>query len=243
MQRPLKLETWVWIALMGAPPSLAQDSAARRLLQASEAQQIAFVKSALDRGMPPDLGDQMSLVLLNRSSLVVPLLEEKIEQVLKSDDPRECFTDKSVDPHKFVDLVALGIANVGDDEALKQVAKLSHLDEKRFGSLVGATLIHAKNWHNPFTVGYHGLAMGDPAVSQRIEAWVQSQLGSAEEYTAADAKRRWAEAMVDKYGGAPTEAQWASDPIVAGLKPSLAESLHNDVIRMAVDALAKRALK
>jgi len=214
-----------------------------RLLQASETEQIAFINSALDQGLPPDLSDQMSLVLNNRSSVALPLLEAKIEQVLKSDDPKECFTNKSVNPQKFVDGVAWTIPSAGDDEALRQVAKLIKLDEKRFGMLVGMTLLAARSWHNPFTVGYQGFAMGDSAVSQRVEAWAESQLGSSEESTVTDAERRWANALVDKYGGAPTEAQWASDEFVSGLKPSLAESLHNDVMRMAVDALAKRTPK
>ncbi len=243
MQKLSSKTILAWIALTSASHALGQDSPAKRLLQASEAEQTAFVKSALDQGMPAELGGQMILVLRNRSSMVLPLFEAKIEQVLKSSSPQECFTDKSVDPHRFIDLIAWGMADVGDEEAIKQIAKLIKLDQKRFGMLVGVTLGHASNWHNPFTVGYHSFEMGDPAIDERIKAWAAEQLGSHEESTVTDAERRWADAMVDKYGGPPTGAQWADDPFVSGLKPSLAESLHNDVFRLAVDALAKRTPK
>lgn len=243
MRKSLIRKTCAWIALIGAPYAIGQGSPDRRLLEASEAEQTAFIKSALDQGMPSGLGDRMTVLLRNKGSLVLPILEAKIEQVLGSNNPQECFTDNSVDPHRFVDRVAWAIANVGDDEALKQVAKLIKLDEKRFGMLVGITLGNARDWHNPFTVGYHGFAMGDPAIDQKIKAWAAEQLGSHEESTVTDAERRWADALVDKYGGPPTGAQWADDPFVSGLKPSLAESMHNDVFRKAVDALVKRTPK
>ncbi len=94
-----------------------------------------------------------------------------------------------------------------------------------------------------FPVGYHGFALGDPAIDQRIKAWAAEQLGSHEESTVTDAERRWADAMVDKYGGPPTGAQWAADPFVSGLKRALAESVHDDVYRLAVDSLIKRTPK
>lgn len=230
-------------ALLVSLIALGQDSPGRRLLQGPEAEQVAFVQLALDRGMPTDLGDKLALLELNRSSLVLPLFELKIEQVLKSPRPQDCFTDPAVDPKRFVNVTAWTIANVGDDEALRQVTKLLHIDEKRFDSLVAATLTHSRNWHNPFTVAYHGFELHDRAVDLRIVTWIESQLSSPEPSTVDDAKRRWSEALVDKYGGAPTEAQWASDPIILGLKPSLAESLHNEMMRMAVDVLAKRSAK
>ncbi len=93
MRKSLKKEVCAWIALVAAPHAFGQDSPARRLLEATEADQITFVKSALDQGMPPDMGGRMGLLLLNRSSLALPLLEAKVEQVLKSDNPPACFTD------------------------------------------------------------------------------------------------------------------------------------------------------
>ncbi len=55
-----------------------------------------------------------------------------------------------------------------------------------------------------------------------------------------DMKHRWANAIVDRYGAAPTEAEWAHDPIVTRLKPHLAASLRTDVYRFALEAMQAR---
>lgn len=227
------------LGVAGAP----QISADQHLLQASEAEQVAFVTSVLDQGLPAESAGRMVVLQRNRSSLVLPLIEAKIEEVLKSNNPHECFKSPSVDPQRFVYLAASAIAYAGDDEALKQIEKLVRLDEKRFCQYVVSTLLDARDWHNPFTVAYHGFDLHDPAVDLRMVTWIESQLSSPEPSTVTDAKRCWAEALVDKYGGAPTETQWAKDPIITGLKPALAETLHNEMMRMAVDVLAKRSAK
>lgn len=60
-------------------------------------------------------------------------------------------------------------------------------------------------------------------------------------YRILELKRKWAPAMVDRYGGVPAEAQWSDDPIVRRLRSSRAEQLHNDMIRLAVETMEKRA--
>ena len=50
----------------------------------------------------------------------------------------------------------------------------------------------------------------------------------------------WAEAMVEKYGGVPTESQWAVDPVVSILGIMRSKILHDEVMRAASDALQKR---
>jgi hypothetical protein len=149
----------------------------RRLLKASEAEQIAWVNSELDRGMPAKPNaDTLTMLVLNRSSVTLPLIERKIEQVLRSPSPSECFVDKSVAPQKFIDVAAATIAYAGDAEALKQLSKLIRIDEKRFGRLIDNTLGNARVHRNPFTVAYQGLELGDTAVDARIAAWAQFQL-------------------------------------------------------------------
>jgi hypothetical protein len=56
-------------------------------------------------------------------------------------------------------------------------------------------------------------------------------------------KRLWAEAMVERYGGIPTETEWAGDPIASRLKSSLAESLRQEISWLAREALDKRSPK
>ena len=56
-------------------------------------------------------------------------------------------------------------------------------------------------------------------------------------------KHLWAEALLDKYGNVPNEAQWATDPIASRLSAPLALALHNEVLQFALEAQEKRAGK
>jgi hypothetical protein len=64
----------------GQAPEIGSD--APNLLRWPEEQQLAFVASVLERGFPEGDGDKFSFLLVNRSGLVVPQLEMKIENEL-----------------------------------------------------------------------------------------------------------------------------------------------------------------
>jgi hypothetical protein len=247
------------IALLALAGYAAGQQAPGSLLRASDAEQIAAVNAALDRGLPPD--DVIVVLGHIKTSLVLPLFEKKIEEVLRSASPADCFTERGIDPRRFVDVAAMAIAYAGDEEAMREMAKLVKLDEAQFGPLVGRLLDHSKNYsksHNPFVVAYSGLTIGEPAVDKLIFSWAEKNLSvDPEERARAEAaargfgptppppaekmKRLWADAMLDRYGGVPTDAQWTSDPIASRLSATLAESLHRDVPRFAREALEKRA--
>jgi hypothetical protein len=230
----------------------------RRMLKASEAEQTAWINSDLDRGMPtvdPD-ASVLTMLILNRSSVALPLIEQKIEQVLRSPSPLDCFTDKSADAQKFVGVAAAMIAYAGDEQALREISKLIKVDERRFGGLVEGTLINARSYRNPFIVAYRGLEIGDPAVDSRIAAWAEVQLADERpplrsrggpalepvpESEMRQVRRWWAEAMVEKYGRVPTEMEWATDPLVSRLKPYRAAALHDEIMRVASGVVQRRS--
>lgn len=239
------------------PLARAQDEDWRRMLKASEAEQATWVRAYLGRGMPvkdPDSGT-MTMLVLNRSAVTLPLIETKIEQVLRSPSPADCFTAESVDPGKFVALAAYMIAYAGDQQALREASKLLKLDRKRFGSLVQRTLDEALTRRNAFTVAYRGFELGDATLDQKIAEWAQAELADKRpplrnygprdpepkpDFEIQQACRLWAEAMVEKYGGVPTERDWSDDPIVRRLEPAQGATLHDPVIRAASVALEKR---
>src|SRR5208283_4813006 len=205
-------------------PAYGQDHAWQRLLAADEAEQTAWVNAHLSKGMPPS--DEFAMLILNRSEITLPVIEEKIEEVLRSPSPAECFTDKSVDPRKFVDDAAAAITSVANVRSLKESSRLIKLDEKRFGWMVERTLIGAQSGHNPFPLVYEGVELGDPAIDSRISIWLQALfadkgppppgpgMAAGAEAVILQRNGRLAEAMVERYGGVPTESQWLADPII-----------------------------
>jgi hypothetical protein len=220
-------------------PEPATESLANRILRMSEAEQIAYTNSVLGRGLPADETSPLVMLILNRSSLVLPIMERKIEEVLKSASPLDCFTDKTVDPQRFVDLAARSIAYAGDEQALKEISKLIAIDERRFGILVRNTLVSVHSTRNPFEVAYRGFEIGAAAVDKRIMAWVETQFENQTEFAQGQLKHSWANAMAKKYGGAPNEVNWVTDPIASRIRPALAASLHDEVMRLAAEASEK----
>jgi hypothetical protein len=224
-------------------PAPRQESLANRILRMSEADQVSYVNSRLDQGLVGVDDDAIDVLVLNRSSLVLPMIEKKIEEVIKSRSPLDSFTDKAADPQKFIDLAASLVPCAGDEYALKEASKLLAVDERRFGMLVRNTLLAAENLRNPFTVAYRGFEIGDPAVDKRIVAWVGSQFDVAPEFGHRQLKHWWAEAMAEKYGAAPTEGNWANDPITTRIQPELAASLHDEILRLGAEAFEKQTKK
>jgi hypothetical protein len=100
--------------------------------------------------------------------------------------------------------------------------------------------VEAETRSNPYPLAYRGLEIGDPAVSTRILAWAEARLADKTAFRIGQVRQWWAEAMVDRYGGVPTESQWATDPIVSRLKPAQEPSFHDQMIGLAVETVEKR---
>jgi hypothetical protein len=223
------------------PVSTAQEKrgpnpTARDLDQWSEADLTTWMHSMLDRGLPDELGDYMSVALKYRGAVVVPITEKKIEEVLKSASPATCFSDPSVDPGKFVREAVAVIRGAGDENALKAAGQLMKIDEARFGFMVGNILFNAMGYRNQFTVAYRGFAIGDPSIDSRIAEWTEAQLSQGVKST----QQSWAEAMLDKYSVVPNADQWATDPIATRLSPKVLDLVQSNVTRLAGETIEKR---
>src|ERR1035441_3686651 len=194
------------------------------ILQVSDAEQVAFAKSVLEQHFPENEGDRFSLLLVNRSALVVPLIESRIESELGSDSRSE----------RFIGLASAMIAYAGDEHSVRAIRKLIDIDERRFGTFIGRTLDNAGKWGNPFGVAYQALELGDGSVAGYTAAWAESALASDR------MQRVWAEAMLDRYGKVPGETEWATDPIASQLKNRASPEFHQSVLRFAAEAQRKR---
>jgi hypothetical protein len=204
----------------------------------TETEQVAFVKAVSGQGIPPESFESLLILARARSSVVLPVIERKIEQVVMSSNPAECFTDKTVEPDTFLALATRIIAEAGDQEALMEASKL--LKFKKFSNLIGMILHTASNRGNPFPIAYLGIEIGDPEVSKRIITWAEEVLSEPALNIPTDGRHLWAEAMADRYGAVPIPSQWNSDPIASRLKPPLAGLARGEVLRLAAEAMERR---
>jgi hypothetical protein len=53
-------------------------------------------------------------------------------------------------------------------------------------------------------------------------------------------QRVWAEAMLERYGRVPGDAEWATDPIASRLKDRTSPALRQNIMRFAAEAQSKR---
>jgi len=214
----------VILSSISEPRLVFGQESARKILDMNEPDQIDFIISTMDQGFPQDRADQMTMLIINRSALTLPLIAARLEMVLKSPSAST----------NFVDIASEMVAYAGDEQALRVVRKLIAIDEQRFGRLVARTLTNSTNWRNPFTLAYFAFGIGNDDVTRRTVAWSESALSS-------DRMRQlWAEAMLDRYGKAPGQPEWAQDPLASRMRVQHASELRDRVTSFAADALAKR---
>jgi hypothetical protein len=197
------------IAIVFVGLASAQTPAARAILDRPENEQVQFVNQTMAAGFPAERMGAMTMLILNRSALVLPLLERRVETELRSRTPSK----------EFIETATEMIAYAGDEQSLRAISRLMTIDEGRFGGQVGRTLDNASSFRNPFTVAYRGCALGDEAVARRVGAWSEGALGSVR------MQRMFREAMAAEYGHAPGEAEWASDAIASQLGSALRQEL------------------
>ena len=202
----------------------AQIPSARAILEISEAERTKFVNETMDAAFPDDRADQMTMLVINRSALVLPLIERRVEVELRSQSPSKSLIETATEM----------IAYAGDEQALREVSKLVAIDDSRFGRLVGRTLDNALSFRNPFTIAYRGVEIEDERMARKIGAWADSALSSRR------MQRLLAEAMVERYGQVPGEAEWAKDPLTVRLKTPRHERLREGVLGFAREVGTRR---
>jgi hypothetical protein len=214
----------------------------------SDARVAEMAKAIVEDGaMPGEQRTNLAVLARARSSLVLPILETKIEEVHRSENPASCFRDKSVNPQQVVEGLLYTIANVGNEAALRQAVRLLRLDEKRFDKIVGLIMASAMAGDREFMVVYQGLDLSDAAVTKRLVRWADDALseelplvGNSRYDSVRGMRWKWAEVLVERYGAAPTPQQWDSDSLVSRLRPAIRDKLYYDVHRFAVDEAVRR---
>ncbi len=218
----------ILIAICAAPSLVVSQvqtvEPAGRILELTDVEQIQFINASLEQELPDRRADQMAILVINRSSTTLPLIEQKIREALNQQPP----------PNRFIDTAADLIAYAGDERSLYAIAKLIAIDDTRFSRLIGRALTHSSNWRNPFTLSYRALEIGDEAFADKTMVWVETAL------TSKLMQQRWAAAMLDRYGVVPSETQWAKDPISSRLKDGASDDLRISILSLAEAAQMKR---
>jgi len=221
-----------------------QENLLDRINRMSDAEAVGAVHNALDQGVPTGDNENLALYALavGRSALILPMIENKIEQLLKSPFPGDLYSNKTMSPQFVILFLTREIEQAGNEEALRQASKLLKIDEKRFDRMVENTMAVAMSDRKAFAAAYPGLEIGDPAIEKRIIAWVERELAD-EGRSDVDMRHLWAEAMAERYRVSPTEEHWSKDPIASRLRPETAQAVHKDVLRLAADAWRRRATR
>ena len=209
----------------GQQQAVDPPKGARAVLDLSEPEQIRFIEATMEQSFPEDRADEMTMLIINRSAVALPLIESKLEQVLNSPSPSK----------RFIDVASEMIAYAGDEQSLRAISNLIRIDEPRFGRLVGRTLDAAGNWRNPFSVVYRAFDLGDDSLARYAIDWADSALESVR------VQRVWAEAMLDKYGRVPATSDWAHDPIASRLRSERASRLKERVLGVASEVQRSRS--
>jgi hypothetical protein len=228
-----------------------EETSTTRLLKSSEADQIAYLNNYIADGTPGD-NDDVEILVRSKTSLFVPILGQKIEEILRSRSQGGLFKSPSVDPQRVAGILAMMIEYTGEEVALQQASKLMKIDEHSFGSMVEHCLLNADAQERAFKLAYLGFKINDPAVDKRISAWAEERIDV--EIARRNLPhhgmilRQWASAMVEEYNGAPDEYQWAKDPIVSRLSaerlnPPGGTPLHDEMFRLIAEAASNRPRK
>jgi hypothetical protein len=204
------------------------------LLKQSDAEQKAYVNSAFDHGLPQASVDSVTQLVRARSAILAPILGDRIVAALKAKSPIDAFEDKTVDPQSAIMAAASAIAYAGDENALKELAKLLSVDERRFGWVVGYALADGGS-RTFFPVVYKGYELGSAPLDAKMTAWIEKQLTEDANSGEPTLAGWWAAAMVERLGRAPGPADWANDPIVKKLKPEIAQPVRADVLKLAAE--------
>lgn len=212
-----------------------------RVSRWSDPEAVSFVNAVLSTRLPNSReADALYTLTITRSTLVLPLFERKIQELLISHSPRGHDSGNSGGSQEMIAFLKREIEEAGDSQALREASKLIKTDEGRFDDMVECILASAITKRNPFTVAYEGLEIGDPALNRRIVIWAEHALGQDSNPSDADMKHQWAKAFVERNSTLPIEEEWNHDPIASRLRPSLSGLLRQDVLKFAAEMRIKR---
>ena len=167
-------------------------------------------------GLPEESTDQLILLAMNRSRVVVPAL---VAGILSADSQSQ--SDQRL-THKMLDLVAYA----ADEQALDALSQLCESDDVRFGYFIKRSLTYAGGRRNAFSLAYRALSTLSARNHYLVAEWATDALEG--QYS----NEQWSRELLSRYKGHPSEDDLASDPIarlIGGIPKRV--RLHLDKVR------------
>ena len=162
-------------------------------------EQIAFLKLAVDRGMPADMTDRVGLIVLNRAEEVLPILIERIQRLMAVSTPSD----------RALTLIAGMVAYPGNERAMQGILQLCSLDSTRFAFLAARALDFAAGRQNRFDLAYYAIDHHCTAVTKEVQQWVSANVEKL------SGGRELAEALRHRYAKLPNGVELEADSVFA----------------------------
>ena len=179
----------------------AQLDRVRMLYEMNDTETREYVRRVLDSGLTGDEGDELILLTLNRSAIVVPELAARLEAVTSTPGASARFI------HTLADI----LANAGNEGALYSLIRLCQVNSSQFGYFVRRTLDYSAGRRNPYSLIYSALSAGQDGCASQFAHWIDVRKQEPSN------DRIWAEAILKRYTHVPSDAELANDPITARL--------------------------
>ena len=194
---------WAWIPLAITCASLALAQS-KGLGGMTDLEQRQYLKSILDAGLPESEIDQLGLLALNRSDLVVPEIVRRLEQDLQ----HPVLADRTVK------LMAGMVAYSANSLAIDGIARLCALDRGRYQFLLARALYSATEGKNPYDLAYYAVA-NYPILGEATFDWVEDSVRYPNNAS------KWAQSLTRRYNGSPSSEELSADLLVAKKKGGL----------------------
>jgi hypothetical protein len=162
-------------------------------------EQIAFLKLAVDRGMPADMTDRVGLIVLNRAEEALPILIERIQRLMAVSTPSD----------RALTLMAGMVAYPGNERAMQGILQLCSLDSTRFAFLAARALDFAAGRQNRFDLAYYAIDHHCTAVTKEVQEWVSANVEKL------SGGRELAEALRHRYAKLPNGVELEADSVFA----------------------------
>lgn len=201
---------------ISAPEPLAQRIRPP-VAQMNDDEAKRFLTEALNLCLPDELNDDVYLLVKSRSRLALPELTSRLRSA-------ESLSDA---PAKFLHTVTDLIAYASDEAALEILLKMAVSNRERFGRYVGRSLDYAYGRGNPYSLAYRAISKAEPEAAIHIIDWVEQNLAAGQ------SQGDWAEAIVERDKGMPSDDALADDPIVSKLPGGAPDTLKRELSRMA----------